>query len=162
MPYKDQLVAGFWRYASSKNYPMGTLDRQDAGPRPPVVNADLNILRAPDDPDERQAILRETLPPRNRHRWFRSMTSSQALAQSVFGNLIVSGRLDLLSGIYTDEGEPLIGPRPESAKLEFEVGFLGEPRKTSLDVLISHSDGYRVAFECKLSESEVGRCRGLP
>jgi hypothetical protein len=86
------------------------------------------------------------------------MTSSQALAQSVFGNLIVADRLRLLSSIETDEGEPLIGASPESAELEVDVGVLGERRKTSLDVLATHSNGYRVAFECKLAEPGVGTC----
>lgn len=161
MPYKDQLVAGFWRYASSRNYPAGTLDHQVAGSRPPVftpANADLNVLRAPGEHPERLSRLMDTVPRRNRQKWFRSMASSQALAQSVFGNLIVSDRLDLLSSVETEEGEPLIGPRPRSAELEFEVGFLGEPRKTSLDVVVTHSNGYRVAFECKLTELKVGTC----
>jgi hypothetical protein len=50
MPYKDQLVAGFWRYASSKSYPGGTLDRQETRSRPPVfttVNADLTFFGRP-------------------------------------------------------------------------------------------------------------------
>jgi hypothetical protein len=41
-------------------------------------------------------------------------------------------------------------------ELEYEVNYLEEPRPTSVDALF---DGqYRVAVECKLSESEVGSC----
>jgi hypothetical protein len=86
------------------------------------------------------------------------MTSSQALAQSLFGNLIVHDQLGILGDIETETGEPLVGASPEAAELEFEVGFLGEPRKTSLDVLVRRANGYRVAFECKLTEPEVGTC----
>jgi hypothetical protein len=40
--------------------------------------------------------------------------------------------------------------------MEQEVSFLGEPRRTSLDGLISGK--YQVAIECKFTESEVGSC----
>ncbi len=161
MSYKSELIAGFWRYAASRNDLAGTLDRVKAGPRPPVFkpkNADLNVICAPDERPERRARLLETLPPRSRHLWFRSMRSSQALAQSVFGNLIVYGKLGILGDIETETGEPLVGAPPLSAELEFKVGSLGEPRRTSLDVLVSCANGYRVAFECKLTEPDVGRC----
>jgi len=86
------------------------------------------------------------------------MTSSQALAQSLFGNLIVHDHLGILGAIEADTGEPLVGASPETAELEFKVGSLREPRESSLDVLIRSANGYRVAFECKLSEPEVGTC----
>lgn len=161
MSYKNELVAGFWRYASARNDPAWLFDRREVGSRPPVFtseNADLNVLRAPGEHPGRLASLLKTVPRRSRHNWFRSMASSQALAQSVFGNLIVADQIALLSDIETEDGEPLIGASPESAHLEFGIDFLGEPRKTSLDVLVTHSNGYRVAFECKLTETEVGKC----
>ena len=82
-------------------------------------------------------MLTETLPRRNRHKWFRSMTSSQALAQSVFGNLIVSGLLHTPERHrYKTRASLSSVLRPESAKLEFEVGFFrrapqDEPRRSN-------------------------------
>lgn len=161
MSYKKELVAGFWRYVASRDALRGVLDRTEVGTRPPVFtpeNADFNVIRALDDRPDRQARLLATLPRRRRHRWFRSMASSQALAQSVFGNLVVHDELRILGDIETEAGEPLVGPSPETAQLEYEVDFLGEPRKTSLDVLVRSANGCQVAFECKLAELTVGMC----
>ncbi len=161
MSYKNELVAGFWRYVASRDVLVRALDQTEVGTRPPVFtpkNANLNVIRALDDHPDRHARLLATLPPRSRHRWFRSMTSSQALAQSVFGNLVVHDQLRILGDIKVETGEPLVGPSPETAQLEFQVDYLGEPRKTSLDVLVRCANGYRVAFECKLTEPEVGTC----
>jgi len=160
MKYKAELVEGFWRYVERQGM-LAALDRSKAGARPPVfatANADLNIIRSPAGTSEQLAKLLKTIPRRSRHRWFRSMTSSQALAQSVFGNLIVHNQLGLLAKIKTESGEPLIESCPVSAELEYGVNYLGEPRQTDLDVLLRNANGYRVAIECKLTEPEVGTC----
>lgn len=160
MNYKTELVEGFWRYVEGKGM-LAALDRSKEGTRPPVftkADADRNVIRSPVESPERLTRLLETIPCRSRHRWFRSMTSSQALAQSVFGNLIVHDQLGILAKVKTESGEPLIGSFPVSAKLEYGVKYLGEPRQTDVDVLIRTASGYRVAIECKLTEPEVGTC----
>ena len=40
--------------------------------------------------------------------------------------------------------------------MEFKIDYLGEPRRTSLDGYIGGN--YRVAIECKFTETEVGTC----
>jgi hypothetical protein len=88
------------------------------------------------------------------------MNSSQALAQSVLGNLAVHNALHCLSEITDeDSGEPLFGDAElvsDNFVMEQEVTYLGEPRPTSLDGFISGK--YQVAIECKFTESEVGSC----
>jgi hypothetical protein len=89
------------------------------------------------------------------------MASSQALAQSVFGNLTVSGKLGALDELVGDDGKPLFVRLPASkrdCKLEAEVDHLGEKKwgQTSIDVLFNGE--YRIAVECKLSEEHVGCC----
>jgi hypothetical protein len=89
------------------------------------------------------------------------MASSQALAQSVFGNLMVYGKLGALDGLVADDGKPLFARLPafkRDCKLEAEVDYLGEKKwgQTSIDVLLNGV--YRIAVECKLSEEDVGCC----
>jgi hypothetical protein len=89
------------------------------------------------------------------------MASSQALTQSVFGNLIVYEKLHCLRSLTGDDGEPLFvrdASHSRQCQLEFEVDYLGEKSRgrTSIDVLFNGS--YRIAVECKLSETEVGSC----
>ena len=93
---------------------------------------------------------------KNRHRWFRSFASSQALAQSVFGGLAAADRLDVLARVPAECGRPAF-VKADRSRLEVEVTSLGEPRPTSLDVLLEHGD-YRVAVECKFTEALFGAC----
>jgi hypothetical protein len=83
------------------------------------------------------------------------MSSSQALAQSLFGNLIAQGGLGVLADIAIESGEPLV-----RATIEHAVDHLGEMqnRETSIDVLLHCANWYRVAFECNLRETEIGHC----
>jgi hypothetical protein len=130
--------------------------------RPPVFHkhADaFNVLMAPDIPPGDRTSLMGYLPARERHRWFRSMTSSQAIALSVFGNLKLYGFLGILNEIYDEDGRPIFGKEaitPENFQMEYKVDSLGEPRPTSLDGLIVGK--HPVAIECKLMETEVGSC----
>ena len=105
------------------------------------------------------------IPPAKHHQWFRSMASSQALAQSVFANLKWHGKLGLLADLRGEDGlQPfppgVVRPRDTPAPLpslswSMTSTTWAEPRPTSVDVMF---DGdYRVAVECKLSEPEVRR-----
>ena len=161
MSYINNLVDRLWEYAGEKfQDPKDYLDppfRKKM--RPPVFRkerADWNIISDPQSsPGERKKLCR-ILEIRHRHRWFRSMRSSQALAQSVFGNLEFAGKTAILEGIQCDDGLPAFGPLPENLVLEHEVDFLKEPRKTSVDVFLSGS--YRIAVECKMAEVGIGTC----
>ena len=65
---------------------------------PPVFTKEMahrNLVRPADE--NRAAHVRNMVTEGKGHRWFRSMKSSQALAQSVFGNLLEAGHLDLLT-----------------------------------------------------------------
>lgn len=86
------------------------------------------------------------------------MASSQALAQAVFTNLSVLGRLDALEGIVVQAGYPAFFTALSSHRLllEHEVTTMGEPRPTSLD---AYFDGpTKIAVEVKFMEAEFGRC----
>ncbi|MBN2178248.1 MAG: hypothetical protein JW743_02310 [Deltaproteobacteria bacterium] len=130
--------------------------------RPPVFHkkfADNNVIFNPDSSPQEHALLLKEIPPKERHRWFRSMSSSQAVAQSILGNLKVHDRLRYLYELTDDTGLPLLGDArlyKENFHMEYTVDYLNEPRPTSLDGFISGD--YRVAIECKLMEPEVGTC----
>lgn len=118
-----------------------------------------NVIVKPGATREENARLSSLLAEKKRHKWFRSMNSSQALAQSVLGNLAVYSQLNCLDELTDDSEEPLLGPARVSSDnfvMEQEVTHLGEPRCTSLDGFISGK--YQVAVECKFTESEVGPC----
>lgn len=162
--YRQDLIDRFWAY--QKEY-FPKLDeyfdrRESPDGRPPVFlrnRAAHNILIDPRASQPQRELLVNQIPPRERHRWFRSMTSSQAIAQSVFGNLKLYDCLLLLNELTDDDGSRLFGEERVSADnffMERKVDSLGEPQPTSLDGFISGD--YRVAIECKLTESEVGSC----
>lgn len=169
--YGDDLRARFWRYRDEQFSVAAHLfddHYQRGGGQPPVFkpeHAHWNVLVRPGaGPDEIVAV-RSAIPDGMRHKWFRSMTSSQALAQSVFANLKYHGKLGSLSDVPGEEDLP---PFPASVvrpgytgddrlmELEYRVDYLGEPRPTSVDAMFDGS--YRIAVECKLSEPEVGEC----
>ena len=162
--YLDSLHATQWAYRDtvfphdSHLFRPGE-DRQ----HPPVFlkeHADRNVLRPP-DPALTKLVL-DSIPAGRRHKWFRSMKSSQALAQSVFGNLKAHRRLDCLLGVRADDGDlPAFGAGPidpEGVELEHSVGreLLKEPHPTDIDVWIRGRTV--VCVECKFTEAEVGQC----
>jgi hypothetical protein len=167
MDYRTTLIEQFWHYQGAR-FPETAkfFDCESVTPtRPPVftaAHADLNVVvNRADDPLRARAVV-AMIETRERHTHFGSMASSQALAQSVFGNLKVTGNLALLCRVKDDEGRPLLDERvlsTEAFRLEQPVTVLGEPTPTSLDVWL-HEEGYTVAFECKLTEVEVGKCSG--
>lgn len=162
--YKEELVSRYWAYQrlffpQIENY----FERSFApNGRPPVFlvhQAWHNVITKPDATSEELSQLLNLLPSWERHKWFRSMNSSQAIAQSVLGNLAIYNHLNFLTELSDDEGEPLFGKArvsPENFAMEHKIRYLGEPRPTSLDGFVSGA--YQVAIECKFTEAEVGCC----
>lgn len=164
--YKESLEEGFWEYwkngKHSGLFKEGMRDPEHGIGHLPVFkaeHADKNIVINPCATEEEKKRLLSLIPERKRHKWFRSMSSSQALALSFFGNLVIYGELGWLGDLKYDDGLPVFGDAdlsPYNFSMEHEVAILNEPRPTSLDVSISGR--YRVAVECKLSETGFGNC----
>jgi hypothetical protein len=118
-----------------------------------------NVIIHPEArPLDRDRLL-ALIPKWERHKWFRSMNSSQALAQSIFGNLALYGHLDCLTALQSDESDPLLSDAhvsSDSFVMEHKVNHLREPRATSLDGYFFGD--YQVAIECKFTEAEIGAC----
>jgi hypothetical protein len=162
--YRQYMIGRFWKYQRQrfpeKEKHFEQPFRSDT--RPPVFlkgSADHNVLLEPGTSSEKRKEILQEIPVRSRHRWFGSMTSSQALAQSIFGNLKAYDQVQLLNGLLDDDGKPLFGkanPTAQNLRLEHNVTVLGEATPTSVDVFISGH--YQVAIECKLSEQVYGSC----
>jgi hypothetical protein len=164
-PYIAELQQNFGRYRQKRFAELDHMFEPHPEGGPVVFNrehVEQNLL-IPQFPlcslEEREQIV-EKLPPARRHRFFASMRSSQALAQSVFGTIQVLKRLPLLSGIESEDGQLAFGPKVNHATLEFEkmVQTLGEvpPGVTQVDVWFEGA--YRVAVEVKLAECKFGTC----
>ncbi|MCY4052499.1 MAG: hypothetical protein OXE98_01315, partial [Hyphomicrobiales bacterium] len=158
MSYKDEVRAGLWFWADANH--QGQLDGGRREGRPPVLGKAFeseNVLVAPDG--SHSAEVRAAIPVRERHRWFCSLFSSQALAQSVFGNIRAYGRLDLLRDVPAECGREAFFRDDGDWNLDLErkLANLNEPRPTTVDVLL-RSSGRRVAVECKFTEGEFGTC----
>ena len=162
--FKEDLINRFWDYQG--NYfkdTQGLFERPRASEgRPPIFRSNFasnNILIKQGLPESIKQEVLNQIPTHQRHKWFRNMSSSQALAQSVFGNLKVFNKLACLAELKGDDGKPLFirGVNSnERFSMEFVVNYLGEPRSTSVDLFF---DGdYRVVVECKFTEPEVGSC----
>jgi hypothetical protein len=162
--YRKNLIKLFWKYQRERfpNFEDYFDTRERSNERPPVFlknKADYNVLVNNDIPVRKKDLLLNEIPMNERHRWFRSMFSSQALALSIFGNLKISNRINLLNNLFDDSGEPLFGEpniRANNFFMEYSIDYLREPRRTNVDAFIFGN--YQVAIECKLSESEVGSC----
>jgi hypothetical protein len=86
MPYPQDVVERLWHYKNQEFDGQGAIFEQDnpIEERPPVFklpHSSLNILSDPQqlNPDQHQRLI-QAIPIALRHRWFRSMKSSQALA----------------------------------------------------------------------------------
>lgn len=161
--YTSNLIQQFWDYVDAESSDKKNhLESHNRNPqRPPVFRrnyASENILISPDTDDDTRKAIVSILPMGERHRYFASMRSSQALTQSVFGNLAAQGSLGLLNGLSSEEGLLAFGADIErtAMQLEYNVKHLGEPRPTSVDVWFESES--RVAVECKLTEPEFGTC----
>ena len=159
--YLTQLRNFLWPWADVHHH--GELDGHPDCRRPPVLqsaDAHLNVLTPPAASPEITQAIRDAIPPSRRHKHFASLLSSQALTQSVFASLEALDRLGALAGLEAECGSPAFFDRAEpwSLELEREVRLPGEPRPTTLDVLLHAPDGKQIAVECKLSENEFGTC----
>jgi len=162
--FKEDMIRRFWRFKGLR-FAADDPRFEEARPRglrPPVfheADAEGNLLIDPALTKSERLRLIGMILVLKRHRWFRSMSSSQALTQTVFGSLAVMGRLDLLAGLETEDGERPFQRDIHGAAhlaLEVEVDCLGEPRPTSKDVAYRGLNA--VTAECKLTEEGVGLC----
>lgn len=161
--YKDELNRRFWNYQKKffpdkDNYIDPSFSQDE---RPVFYNekAEYNVVIKPSATKDEKDLIFNLLKKEKRHTHFRSMNSSQALAQSVLGNLAIYNHLELLKDIIDDYGVPLLDRAQLSSEnffMEHEIKHLGERRSTSLDGFF---DGqYQVAIECKFTEEEFGPC----
>ena len=157
--YEKAVLETLWAWADRHH--VGELDGFKRQGRPPVLaheSVSKNILVPSNESisDEIHAFL-----PSQRHRWFGSLKSSQALAQSVFGATRAFNRLDLLENVRAECGRPAFYEDHRCWTLDFEhqVRCLGEkPRaRTSIDVFLS-GPKKRIAIECKFTELGFGKC----
>ena len=156
--YERTLRDRLWAW-SDAHHPTH-LDGGDRESRPPVLSRQYryeNLILPPDRDKAEQVLL--AVPYAKRHRWFGSLKSSQAIAQSVFGAIQAFDALDFLTDVKAECGGAAFGKRRDgwTLELEHEVRGLQEPRRTSVDML-AERPGYRAAVECKLTEREFGRC----
>lgn len=161
--YIGRLIGTMWDYCHEQyGSQPELLETAEGSPtRPPVFLksvAEHNLLMPPFGNAETNVKIENSIPRGERHRYFGSMRSSQALAQSVFGALSALDKLGVLCGLNTEDGLPVFFDNANgiSQTLEYGVTHLGEPRPTSLDVWFQGSK--RVAVECKLTEPEFGTC----
>ncbi len=164
--YLSGLVNGYWEYQKKQfSGEAGCFERPYAPDgRPPVFTAGSawrNLIVKPGAQKKEVDALFALVPEGEKHKWFRSMSSSQALTQSILGNMKLYGSIPLLSELDDDDqkGLRLFGHLPVTSDqftLEYKIKGLGELRSTSLDGCV---DGeYRIAIECKFSESSYSPC----
>lgn len=156
--YQEVAFRVLWAWADRHH--VNELDGGRREGRPPVLNpnfAERNVLVPPDG--SRADEIRATIGPDQRHTYFASLRSSQALAQSMFGAISAFQRLAVLKNITAECGRAAFFQSYGgwAVALEHEVDTLEEPRPTSIDVLLTRA-GKRVAIECKFMEDEFGTC----
>lgn len=162
--YKADLLQRYWKYREAQfANEQALFDPRYIKPTSPPVfirsEACKNVIVNPAASEQEKKKVLDLIPKGEWHKWFGSMNSSQALAQSVLGNLAVYGFLSCLSELKDDEGVELFGKTEISSdnfKMEHKIDYLNEPRQTSLDGYFSGD--YRIAIECKFTESEAGTC----
>ena len=106
--YKADLNQRYWEYQKSQfSTGQSFFERPYAqNGRPPVfvrLEAWRNVIIPVAGQQETHRLL-ALIPEGERHKWFGSMNSSQALAQSVLGNLATYDSLHYLSELKDDTG----------------------------------------------------------
>lgn len=152
--YEDALLDTLWAWAD-RNHPRELDGGGRRGRRPPVLAKKFELKNVLFPPNESQAARIRAAIPRDRHRYFGSFKSSQALTQSVFGAVKAYRRFDLLENVKSECGRQAFFRDSDGVNLKFEkqVQCLGEPRPTSVDVFLRAAQ-YRVAVESGQSHLE--------
>jgi hypothetical protein len=160
--YLTQLFERFWLYRGQRfpNRPDVFMNHLNQPNKPPVFRAEFADLNLVAPASHREAVL-GTLRVINRHKWFSSMRSSQALTQSVFGTLKVLDKLHLLANVIADDGDFAFftdARSPGECHLEYPCTSLGElpDRETKSDVFFGGA--HKISVECKLAEETFGSC----
>lgn len=164
--FREELISRYWTY-QKRFFPDSEqhFDRPENRTRqlrPPVFKrhkAFENVIVNPAASAAERSQLISLVLAGERHKWYGSMNSSQALAQSILGNLAVHDSLGLLGDLLDDDGISLFGSAhlsPANFRMELKIDFLGEPRPTSIDAHIAGE--YEVVIEAKFTEPEVGTC----
>lgn len=152
------LQRSWWEYADK--IPIDDLDGVTKPGRPPVASFQRPSVNLMLPSDRRMALEIEAgIAEADRHKYFRSFRSSQAMTQSVFGAFKAAGQLKLLSRVPAECGRPAFGTINSETvmSLEVDVHTLNEPRPTQIDVYLDTKE-YRVAVECKFCETGFGTC----
>jgi len=165
--YREKLISRFWNYKQARFGTEESLFEQKDNPqaRVPVFSksaAGWNVLIAPDATEEKRRQVLEQLPKASRHRWFRSMTSTQALVQSIFGNLKAYDSVRLLKGLVDDQGLPLFDTAvlsAENVSMEHPLTILNEPVPASIDIFLSGP--FQIAIQSTLMEQDAGKCSSV-
>ena len=155
--YEKTVLRTLWAWADCHH--VGELDsryRDRPVLRKEIASRNILVPSSGLKANEIHAIL-----PSKRHKWFRSLKSSQALAQSVFGAIRAFDRLDLLQNVNAECGRSAFHEdlRGWTLDFEYELRCLGENRRarTSIDVFLL-GPANRVAIECKFTEQDFGKC----
>lgn len=162
--YLKNLNWRYWEYQEEnfqtwENYfdkPNNDFDRVPVFQR---TKAHFNIIMNPDYSEYERERITKLIDNIEKHRWFPSMNSSQALTMNILGNLYISNKIDDLLDLQCDEGESFLEiGKISKDQIEFEkkINYLGERRKSSIDVFISGH--HQIAIECKYTERKFGSC----
>ena len=156
--YLAGLQSRWWSWANENC--ADDLDGFSGNNRPPKYSAENTGQNVSVPPNASIAKhIRTLIPTKQRHQHFGSFRSSQALTQSVFGAVVAYQRFYLLENVRAECGRPAFFDKASdcTAEFEHEVSTLGEPRPTSIDVLLSNA-AQNIAVECKFTEAEFGQC----
>jgi hypothetical protein len=165
VPYRLALISQLWSY-QSKFFPdqKAFFDQPASTTRPPVFlkeKADANVIAHPGASADDQRQVLDLIPPPRRHRAFHSTECTQALTQSLLGNLKFHGCLSLLADLKDDSGELLFGEASLAAKnLTLEHDFKAGPESAPVRLDGFVAGNYRVSIACALSETDMDSAAG--
>ncbi len=164
MSYESDVISRLWEY-KIKYFPNKYFKRNiRSNNKAPIFKKckeSHNLLFNPHSKAKYKELLK-LIEKKDRHRYFGDMKSSQALAQSILGNLCVYNLMEkVLFSLKDDNGYDLIDSKcvinfSNRFSMEHEITYLNEPRPTKLDGYIEGC--YRIAIECKFTEQNFGSC----